>query len=73
MLIHYSCSQKNLQIFEHIASRTTNFEYTDVSGETQLHWAVMRGTYHILDSLLKIIKEKNLNIDHKSNVITYLI
>jgi ankyrin repeat protein len=68
LLLHHACAQKNLQIFKHIIKFAKNFEHVDSSGETPLHWSVMRGTYHILNNLLKIMKEKNLNIDPKSRV-----
>jgi ankyrin repeat protein len=68
MLIHYACAQKNIQIFNHIAKLACNFEFVDSSGETPLHWVAIRGTYHILNALLKILKERQINIDPKSNV-----
>jgi ankyrin repeat protein len=67
-LIHYACAQKSISIFNHISKLINNFEFVDSSGETPLHWAVIRGTYHILNALIRILKERNINIDSKSNV-----
>lgn len=65
-MLHYACAQKNLGIFNHIVGTTKNFEEKDSNGETPLHWAVMKGGYHILEALLKILKQKQCNIDPKS-------
>jgi ankyrin repeat protein len=65
-LLHYACAQKNLQIFNYILNLCKSFDEKDSHGETPLHWAVMRGSYHIVLSLLKIYKENRLNINEKS-------
>lgn len=66
LLLHYACAQKNLQIFNYILNSCKKFDEKDNYGETPLHWAVMRASYHIVSSLLKIYKENRLNINEKS-------
>jgi ankyrin repeat protein len=45
-----------------------NVNVTDSMGETPLHWAVMRGTYKILEILTRLVKAGNGTVDLKSKV-----
>ena len=66
--MHHSCTQKNLKVFNLIATHTKNLQEKDENGEIALHWAVMKGTYTIVEELLKLYKKFHLNIDIKSKV-----
>ena len=66
LLLHHACAQKNLNIFNYVLSLTTKFDDVDSNGETPLHWAVLRGTYHIAHALLKVYKDNHLNVNAKS-------
>ena len=67
-LLHHTCTQKNLKVFNLIANHTKNLQERDENGEIPLHWAVMKGTYNIVDELIKIYKKFHLDIDIKSKV-----
>ena len=47
-LLHHTCTQKNLKVFNLIATHTKNLQERDENGEIPLHWAVMKGTYNIV-------------------------
>jgi ankyrin repeat protein len=67
-LLHYAAGQKNLEIFNYIAIYVNKYDEKDNNGENPLHYAVMNGTYHIVEALLKVYKSNKLEIDHKNNV-----
>lgn len=69
MLLHFSCTQKNLKIFDLILNLTNDIEYKDQNGETALHWAAMKGSYTIIENLLKKYKSLQKVPDPKNNVI----
>lgn len=65
-LLHHACAQKSLHIFNHVLNLVKKYNELDSNGETPLHWAVFRGTYHIVEALVKMMKEQHINIDPKS-------
>ena len=67
-LLHYACSQKNIEVFRFIAKNSKNYDFKDDSEETALHWAVMKGSYHIIDELIHHIKENNCLINPRNKV-----
>jgi ankyrin repeat protein len=65
-LLHHACAQKNLEIFNYVLNISKKFDEIDQHAETPLHWAVMRGSYHIVSALLKVLKENHLDININS-------
>jgi ankyrin repeat protein len=65
-LLHYASAQKNLNIFNHVIKIVNKYNEEDAKGETPLHWAVMRSSFHIVESLLSVLKANKLEIDHKT-------
>jgi len=66
--LHYACIQKNLNIFNLILTITADIEYKDQNGETAMHWVAMKGSYAILEVLLKKYKSLQKIPDPKNNV-----
>jgi hypothetical protein len=67
-LLHYAVTQKSKEIFDHVVSFCGNFCAVDTMGETPLHWVVIKGTYRILEALIKLVKDNQQSVDIKSRV-----
>lgn len=68
-LLHYSCAQRNIDILRFIMKHNKNFDHKDDSDETALHWAIMKGSYHIIEELIIHLKENNCDINPRNKVI----
>jgi ankyrin repeat protein len=71
-LLHYACSQRNLEILKFVIKNSKTFDYKDENEETALHWAVMKGSYHIIEELISNIKETNAQINPRNKVFSRL-
>jgi ankyrin repeat protein len=67
LILHHACAQKSIEVFNHILSITKEYNFKDQNGETPLHWAVMRGTFHIVDAIIKCYKQNDIDLDERSN------
>lgn len=67
-LLHYACSQRNLEILKFVIKHSKAFDFKDENDETALHWAVMKGSYHIIEELIFHIKENNAQINPRNKV-----
>jgi ankyrin repeat protein len=65
-ILHHAAAQKNIDIFRHILNLITKYNELDSHGEIPLHWAVLKGSYFIVEQCIKVLKENRLEIDHKS-------
>ena len=67
LLLHFACCQNNIDIFNAVAQMVKVYDHQISSSlETPLHWAVMRGNYHIVKTLVQIYKDKQIEIDQKN-------
>lgn len=67
-MLHYACNHKSTKILNLILSLNTDIEFKDSNGETPLHWATVKGSYNILEIILKKYKNLQKVPDPKNNV-----
>ena len=68
-LLHYACAQRSMEILKFVIKNYKNFDYKDESEETALHWAIMKGNYHIIEELINHLKDNNCEINPRNKVI----
>ena len=67
LLLHFASCQTSLEIFNTVVKMVKKFDYQIQSSlETPLHWAVMKGNYHIVKALVTLYKENQIDIDQKN-------
>ena len=68
LLLHFASCQTNLEIFNTVAKMVKKYDYKiESTYETPLHWAVMKGNFHIVKALVNLYKENEIGVDQKNN------
>ena len=67
LLLHFASCQTNLDIFNTVVKMVKKYDHKIQNTlEIPLHWAVMKGNFHIVKALINLYKENQIGLDQKN-------